>query len=173
MLIPNPSSPGPYPEHCLLNSSINRTHSSCKGHRACTRDVLCKGVSLQPSLKLCCINCQMETFPLNFTLFKCIRKISHQVRLRKFLTQHLLQWCWPMFNSSCGLLPCRLWHCRVAQHMPICVTSYVNIRCRVVAYPWHSITGSALIVYKGVFLVNKILCCCPLSFVFNLDSVNS
>lgn len=147
MLITNPFSPGPYPEYCLLNSSVNKTHSYCKGHRAFTRDIPCKGVSLQPSLKLWWNYCHMESFPLNFTVFKCVRKISHQVRLKKFLTQHLLQWCWPTFNSLSGLLPCRLWHCRRPQHIPICVISYFNIHYRIVAYHCHSITGSALAVY--------------------------
>lgn len=64
MLITNPSSLDLSSEHCF---SVNSTSSFWKRSEVlCKRDVHCRGVSMEPCLKLSCDNCKEEKFFLNF-----------------------------------------------------------------------------------------------------------
>lgn len=78
MLVANPSSLGPWPEHCL---SAIRTHSYCRSYSAL---LLCKGVSRKPCLELYCNNWRVEIFSPKFYCVESVMKINHELELWKF-----------------------------------------------------------------------------------------
>lgn len=106
ILVANPSSLGPWPEHCL---SAIRTHSYCRSYSAL---LLWKGVSRKPCLELCCNNWRVEIFSPKFY---CVEKCNENKPWTWTLevsTQHLVKWHWPESHLSprvhCSLTPMRL-----------------------------------------------------------------
>lgn len=106
MLVANPSSLGPWPEHCL---SAIRTHSYCRSYSAL---LLCKGVSGKPCLEFCCNNWRVEIFS---SKFYCVEKCNENkpwTWTLEVLTQHLLKGNWPESHLlpcvHCSLTPMRL-----------------------------------------------------------------